>query len=298
MPATRECVDKSVPPHLVIAYSARTKIDHQSIQAWVHEMSASGLSSRTVRWVHSVLKMTLDFAIDEGQLLSRNPPRNSFRSEVLPSKKPSELGFWGWSRLVSNQRPSACEADALPLSYETREHRSVIDGRRRLTRRAARPRISRTQRAITPAVSSRHDASTASSCSPSPRMRWPVAAVRALRPLRHRRRRHPRLRRRRALRRQPALLPPKRLSPKRLPNSSASPLLAATWAACSDPHMSGATYPNVSGSRLRSLRTTSSTTGRASTCRLARVPRSTAWATPRWVPTRRWCTASRSPRAI
>lgn len=25
-----------------------------------------------------------------------------------------------WSRLVSNQRPSACEADALPLSYETR----------------------------------------------------------------------------------------------------------------------------------------------------------------------------------
>jgi integrase len=50
-----------------------TKIDHQSIQAWVNEMSASGLSPRTVRWVHSVLKMTLDFAIDEGQLLSRNP---------------------------------------------------------------------------------------------------------------------------------------------------------------------------------------------------------------------------------
>lgn len=24
-----------------------------------------------------------------------------------------------WSRLGSNQRPSACEADALPLSYET-----------------------------------------------------------------------------------------------------------------------------------------------------------------------------------
>ena len=35
----------------------------------------------------------------------------------------------GWSRLVSNQRPSACEADALPLSYETWEtHRSMIDG--------------------------------------------------------------------------------------------------------------------------------------------------------------------------
>jgi hypothetical protein len=27
--------------------------------------------------------------------------------------------FIGWSRLVSNQRPSACEADALPLSYGT-----------------------------------------------------------------------------------------------------------------------------------------------------------------------------------
>lgn len=27
----------------------------------------------------------------------------------------------GWSRLGSNQRPSACEADALPLSYETGE---------------------------------------------------------------------------------------------------------------------------------------------------------------------------------
>lgn len=31
------------------------------------------------------------------------------------------MGRSWWSRLVSNQRPSACEADALPLSYETRE---------------------------------------------------------------------------------------------------------------------------------------------------------------------------------
>ncbi len=30
-----------------------------------------------------------------------------------------------WSRLVSNQRPSACEADALPLSYETRCARTM-----------------------------------------------------------------------------------------------------------------------------------------------------------------------------
>ena len=31
---------------------------------------------------------------------------------------PTTAMVW-WSRLVSNQRPSACEADALPLSYET-----------------------------------------------------------------------------------------------------------------------------------------------------------------------------------
>lgn len=35
-------------------------------QGWVNEMAASGLSPRTVRWVHSVLKMTLDYAIDDG----------------------------------------------------------------------------------------------------------------------------------------------------------------------------------------------------------------------------------------
>ncbi len=49
------------------------KIDHQSIQRWVNDMSASGLSPRTVRWVHSVLKMCLDHAADDGLLLSRNP---------------------------------------------------------------------------------------------------------------------------------------------------------------------------------------------------------------------------------
>ena len=38
------------------------KIDHESIQRWVNEMSASGLSPRTVRWTHTVLKMTLDYA--------------------------------------------------------------------------------------------------------------------------------------------------------------------------------------------------------------------------------------------
>jgi len=49
------------------------KIDHQSIQKWVNEMAQSGLSPRTLRWNHSVLKMCLDHAADEGQLLGRNP---------------------------------------------------------------------------------------------------------------------------------------------------------------------------------------------------------------------------------
>lgn len=49
------------------------RIDHQSIQAWVNNMVESGLSPRTVRWVHSVLKMSLDFAIDDGLVPSRNP---------------------------------------------------------------------------------------------------------------------------------------------------------------------------------------------------------------------------------
>jgi integrase len=36
-------------------------------------MSASGLGPRTVRWTHSVLKMTLDRAVEEDQLLGKNP---------------------------------------------------------------------------------------------------------------------------------------------------------------------------------------------------------------------------------
>ena len=49
------------------------KIDHESIQLWVNGMSTDGLSPRTVRWTHSVLKMTLDHAVDEGHLLGKNP---------------------------------------------------------------------------------------------------------------------------------------------------------------------------------------------------------------------------------
>src|SRR5882757_6499049 len=49
------------------------KIDRQSIEKWVNEMAESGLSPRTLRWNHSVLKMCLDHAADEGQILGRNP---------------------------------------------------------------------------------------------------------------------------------------------------------------------------------------------------------------------------------
>lgn len=49
------------------------KIDHESIQRWVNEMSASGPSPRTARWTHTVLKMTLDYAADDGRLIVKNP---------------------------------------------------------------------------------------------------------------------------------------------------------------------------------------------------------------------------------
>jgi hypothetical protein len=44
-----------------------------------------------------------------------------------PRNRRSSCGFVWWSRLVSNQRPSACEADALPLSYETGRSNDVED---------------------------------------------------------------------------------------------------------------------------------------------------------------------------
>lgn len=49
------------------------KIDHESIQKWVNDLTELGLGPRTVRWIHSVLKMTLDYASDSGQLVGRNP---------------------------------------------------------------------------------------------------------------------------------------------------------------------------------------------------------------------------------
>jgi hypothetical protein len=47
-----------------------------------------------------------------------DPRQPDIRSDQ-PQKPALNWGYWWWSRLVSNQRPSACEADALPLSYET-----------------------------------------------------------------------------------------------------------------------------------------------------------------------------------
>lgn len=49
------------------------KIDPESIQDWVNAMSALGLGPRTVRWTHSVLKMTLDRAVEEDRILGKNP---------------------------------------------------------------------------------------------------------------------------------------------------------------------------------------------------------------------------------
>ncbi|MBJ7287588.1 site-specific integrase [Williamsia sp.] len=50
-----------------------SRIDQESLQEWVNDMTESGLGPRTVRWTHSVLKMCLDHAIDSGQLIGKNP---------------------------------------------------------------------------------------------------------------------------------------------------------------------------------------------------------------------------------
>ena len=52
-------------------------INHEEIQTWVNDMSEAGLSPRTVRWTHSVLKMCLDRAADDGQLAGKNPAARS-----------------------------------------------------------------------------------------------------------------------------------------------------------------------------------------------------------------------------
>ena len=64
------------------------KIDHESIQRWVNEMSESGLSPRTVRWTHTVLKMTLEYAIDDGRLIAKNP---AARSKFPPMRRTTHI---------------------------------------------------------------------------------------------------------------------------------------------------------------------------------------------------------------
>lgn len=51
-------------------------------------MSADGLSPRTVRWTHSVLKMTLDHAVDEGHLLGKNP---AARTKFPPMRETTHI---------------------------------------------------------------------------------------------------------------------------------------------------------------------------------------------------------------
>jgi integrase len=61
------------------------RIDHDSIQEWVNGMSAEGLGPRTVRWTHSVLRMTLARAVDEGQLIGKNPASRTKFPPMRPS---------------------------------------------------------------------------------------------------------------------------------------------------------------------------------------------------------------------
>ena len=73
------------------------KIDHESIQHWANAMSEAGLSPRTVRWTHSVLKMTLDYAVDGGHVAknpasrTRFPPMRSTTHTYLRSTEVTAL---------------------------------------------------------------------------------------------------------------------------------------------------------------------------------------------------------------
>jgi integrase len=49
------------------------RIERENVQQWVNQMTAAGLGPRTVRWTHSVLRMTLDHAIADNKLRGKNP---------------------------------------------------------------------------------------------------------------------------------------------------------------------------------------------------------------------------------
>jgi integrase len=87
------------------------RIDHQSIQTWVNEMAEAGLSPRTVRWVHSVLKMSLDYAIDDGLLPSRNPAaRTNF-----PSQRQTTHTYLSTGEVAALAQACGVQGDVLTL---------------------------------------------------------------------------------------------------------------------------------------------------------------------------------------
>ena len=49
------------------------RIMRENVQEWVNDMTAAGLGPRTVRWTHSVLRMTLDHALADNKLRGKNP---------------------------------------------------------------------------------------------------------------------------------------------------------------------------------------------------------------------------------
>jgi integrase len=87
------------------------RIDHQAIQTWVNEMVESGLSPRTVRWVHSVLKMSLDYAIDDGLLPSRNP---AGRTKFPPQRQTTHT-YLSTSEVAALALVCGAQGDVVPL---------------------------------------------------------------------------------------------------------------------------------------------------------------------------------------
>jgi len=63
-------------------------ITQESVQRWVNEMSEAGLSPRTVRWTHSVLRMTLDHAATDGRLIGQNP---ASRTKFPPMRQTTHI---------------------------------------------------------------------------------------------------------------------------------------------------------------------------------------------------------------
>nr|WP_325504568.1 tyrosine-type recombinase/integrase [Mycobacterium sp.] len=90
------------------------KIDHESIQQWVNAMSASGLGPRTVRWTHSVLKMCLDRAVEEGQLIGKNPASRT----KFPPMRPTTHIYLTAAEVAALARTCGSQGDVvLILAY-------------------------------------------------------------------------------------------------------------------------------------------------------------------------------------